>query len=144
MDIARTNIATVILNSNNEVLLCQRSKLKKIAPLVWHIPGGKVEEGETYEDTAEKEIREELALKLIDFGPDIEAFYDYESNSELHRTLFWPVRVEGSVVLNPESEAVKFVSVESLSEYLQPEFLSFNLEAVNKSIELELFSEITL
>lgn len=47
MKITRTNVAVVVFDENGKVLLCKRADYKKIAPGKWHLPGGKIDDGET-------------------------------------------------------------------------------------------------
>jgi 8-oxo-dGTP diphosphatase len=50
-----------------KVLVTQRSAAMAL-PLKWEFPGGKVEEGETHEETIEREIREELHIDILITG----------------------------------------------------------------------------
>jgi isopentenyldiphosphate isomerase len=63
-----------IINSQNQVLIAQRSLKKKNSPGKWGpAAAGTVEEGETYESNIYKEAKEELGLTGVDFilGPKI-------------------------------------------------------------------------
>lgn len=57
------NAASVALIHGDEVLLIQRA----FAPYqgLWTLPGGRHEPGETIQETAIREIREELALDVV-------------------------------------------------------------------------------
>lgn len=57
-------VAGVILIHNNEVLLARRKEGSSFAGLL-EIPGGKREPGETWLETAERELREELDLEIL-------------------------------------------------------------------------------
>ena len=61
------NAASVALIRGNEVLLIQRA----FDPLkgLWTYPGGRREPGETIEETAIREIREEIGLGVSDLRP---------------------------------------------------------------------------
>jgi 8-oxo-dGTP diphosphatase len=53
----------IILNSNQQVLVTQRSS-QMSHPLQWEFPGGKIEENETAEECLIREIREELNIDI--------------------------------------------------------------------------------
>lgn len=57
-------ISDVIIIEDNKVLLVQERKQKAYG--LWNFPGGRVEDGETPEQAAYREIREELNVELID------------------------------------------------------------------------------
>lgn len=50
-------IKAVVENSNNEILLCYSDNN-------YHLPGGHLEEGETYEDCLVREIKEETGIDI--------------------------------------------------------------------------------
>ena len=53
----------VVLNDKGEVLLLQR-KEDQLFPRKWDLPGGHLVEGESYEDGAKRETKEETNLDL--------------------------------------------------------------------------------
>lgn len=57
------DVTCAIIQKDNKVLICQRSEKMKL-PLKWEFPGGKVEQGESYEDCIVREILEELAIRI--------------------------------------------------------------------------------
>ena len=48
---------------NKKVLVAQRSKMMK-CPLKWEFVGGKIEEGETPQQALEREVKEELGIRI--------------------------------------------------------------------------------
>lgn len=52
-----------ITNSNNEILITKRSAMKN-DPFLWEIPGGAVTAGETSQEAAIREVKEEVGLAL--------------------------------------------------------------------------------
>ena len=57
-------VQAIILNSNNEILISQRSKRAPVLPLKWECNGGAIKSGETSLDGLVREINEELGIKL--------------------------------------------------------------------------------
>lgn len=57
--------AAALVDADGRVLLAQRPEGKSMAGM-WEFPGGKVEEGETPEQTIIREIDEELGLDICD------------------------------------------------------------------------------
>ena len=58
-------ISIVVFNENDEVLLIQ-SKRYTVMRLEWEIPAGRIEEGETKEEAARRECREETGCTIED------------------------------------------------------------------------------
>lgn len=54
----------IILNSQNQILISQRSKYKRVLPLKWECNGGAVLAGENSLDGLVREIYEELGIML--------------------------------------------------------------------------------
>lgn len=62
----KIEVVAAIIKHNNKFLCVQRgvNKLDYISKK-WEFPGGKIEEGETKEQTVVREIREELNMNII-------------------------------------------------------------------------------
>lgn len=70
-------VAGILINKNNEILIAKR-KEEKILGGYWEFPGGKIDDGETPEESLIRELMEEMNINIkINkyFGENI---YDYE------------------------------------------------------------------
>ena len=54
----------IILNNKKQVLLSKRKKGGLLYPGYWNLPGGLIELGETPEKALEREVKEEIGVKI--------------------------------------------------------------------------------
>jgi 8-oxo-dGTP diphosphatase len=66
----------IIRNEENEILVVQRGE-KTDHPFKWEFPGGKIEKGETEEESIIREIAEELGLDIVIRDSMHEVEYNY-------------------------------------------------------------------
>lgn len=59
----------VLLDEHNRILLCQAEDPSFDIPSLWITPGGGLEEGESYEEGALRELAEETGLTNVVLGP---------------------------------------------------------------------------
>jgi len=86
---------------------------------LWEFPGGKVEEGEAVLEALSRELKEELAISVLDAEPFLEVRHDYPEKSVLLDV--WEVtRFSGCAVGN-EGQPVVWISVDQLNDYKFPE-----------------------
>jgi len=57
-------IPVIITNSKGEILLGKRSETNSTYPGYWGLPGGIMDKGEKSYETAKREIKEELGVKI--------------------------------------------------------------------------------
>ncbi|MEK7530391.1 MAG: NUDIX hydrolase [Patescibacteria group bacterium] len=133
MQYARLLVAAVIIDESGRVLLCKRSMNKKIAPGAWHMPGGGIDEGESMEGAAVRELREELGF-IVSSVVVTDVTYVFDADDGQHHLTFVRVIVSGDVVLNDENESFEWVLPENFQNYLEPHVLDVNLRAANFKI----------
>ena len=57
------DVVAAVIKKNDQYLIVQRNKHKHLG-LKWEFPGGKVDDGESFERALQREIKEELDLKI--------------------------------------------------------------------------------
>lgn len=111
--------AVALLDATGRVLIAQRPPGKRLAGL-WEFPGGKVEAGERPEQTAIRELREELAVDVAE--PALDAFtfasHDY-GDFHLLMPLYLARRWRGAPTPQ-DGQAIAWVPVAQLGDYAMP------------------------
>jgi isopentenyl-diphosphate Delta-isomerase len=120
-DIRRTSIIW-IFNKNKEVLIQKRQLTKKIFPGRWSpSTAGTIEENETYEANATKELEEELGVKNAKLIPLQKKLYQV---GEIKRfrfvfIVYADILKKDFILQKSEVAEVKWISLEKLSNLLQ-------------------------
>lgn len=111
--------ACALIDTDRRVLIAQRPEGKPMAGL-WEFPGGKVEQGETPEDTLIRELREELGIvtQVPCLAPLTFASHAYD-DFHLLMPLYICRRYEG-IARGLEGQAVKWVRTRDLRDYPMP------------------------
>ena len=111
--------ACALVDTDNRILLAQRPEGKSLAGL-WEFPGGKVEAGETPEETLVRELEEELGIKtkVACLAPLSFASHTYET-FHLLMPLYICRRYEG-IPQGREGQTIKWVKAKALRDYPMP------------------------
>jgi len=111
--------ACALVDADGRVLLAQRPEGKTLAGL-WEFPGGKVEPGETPEETLIRELDEELGIttKIPCLAPLTFASHTYD-DFHLLMPLYVCRRFEGTAH-GREGQAIKWVRPKALRNYPMP------------------------
>ncbi|AAX75224.1 hypothetical protein P053_03031 [Brucella abortus 01-4165] len=112
-------VACALVDQDGRVLLAQRPVGKQLAGL-WEFPGGKVEPGETPEETLIRELQEEIGIttKIPCLAPLTFASYTYD-DFHLLMPLYVCRRFEG-VARGLEGQALKWVRPKDMRDYPMP------------------------
>lgn len=111
--------ACALVDADGRILLAQRPEGKSLAGL-WEFPGGKVEAGETPEETLIRELEEELGIqtKIPCLAPLTFASHTYD-DFHLLMPLYVCRRFEG-IPSGREGQAIKWVRTSQLRDYPMP------------------------
>ena len=111
--------ACALVDADGRILLAQRPEGKSLAGL-WEFPGGKVEPGETPEETLIRELDEEIGIrtKVACLAPLTFASHTYD-DFHLLMPLYICRRFEGTAH-GREGQAIKWVRSKALRDYPMP------------------------
>ena len=107
----------IIKNTRGKILILQRAK-SEYATGSWCLPGGKVDYGDTVEQSAARELEEETSLVCNSLR-----FLFYQDSLPLKPggmhcvNLYFECAVSGSVVLNKESSHFAWIGPSDLEKY---------------------------
>lgn len=109
-------VGIVIFNDNGEILLQKRSQTKDLNPGMYTLSAaGHVSRGETYEQTAQRELTEELGIQSV---LKKQANYLAETMQETEMNCLFTARYNGPFYPNrDEVDEIKFVKTTQLQEY---------------------------
>lgn len=121
----RVIVVAVIQNLSGEYLLCRMSKNRGVFPGQWGLPGGGIEPGETMDEALEREIYEEVGIKIIQskpwkFSDDLrKKIYPDGTEETIYMIylLFKCLTEDEAITLNDEFDAYAWVTLEQLEEY---------------------------
>ncbi len=112
-------VRAIIRNSENKILILKRDNTS-FCEGCWNLPGGKVDFGDTAEDSVKKEIYEETKLKCT--GANF-LFYMNNLPNKLYNThfltLFFECECEGEceIDFNGESSDYCWIDKDELNDY---------------------------
>ena len=119
-NVIHREVAVLIYDDQNRVLIQQRSKNKKFMPLFWIISvAGHVKSSQTYEDAAQMELGEELGfnteLRLYD-----KQLIKYSNETQFSACYLGKIPNGVTIRIDPrETEAVRFVNETELDEMIK-------------------------
>ena len=108
----------VIVDTEKRILISRRPDHTHLGGL-WEFPGGKVEAGESLTQALDRELFEELGLRVEHCEPLMEIHHDYPDKS-VFLDIWWVNGFSGEPE-GREGQLIRWVNAESLNEYHFPE-----------------------
>lgn len=107
----------IIINDKHEVLLSRRPYDVHQGGL-WEFPGGKLEAGEDIRTALDRELREELGVRVEQAHPFLKIHYSYPDRSVTLNV--WRVDKWHGEPYNREGQPVRWINIRKLSEFEFP------------------------
>lgn len=124
MDRKSESVSAVIFrNDLKQVLLIKRQDVP-----VWALPGGGIEEGETIEETAIREVKEETGLTVA-IKRKVGEFHPKNKLTKLTH-LFECTPVSGELTLSDETRDVQYFDVDHLPTLMPPPYFEWIEDAL--------------
>ncbi len=115
---ARVHVAVgVILNRDGEILISKRRADSHQGGL-WEFPGGKVEEGETIEAALDRELHEELGIRVTSCRALLEVRHDY-SDKQVFLDV-WVIDGFNGEPAGREGQPLRWCAPVALADYAFP------------------------
>lgn len=108
-------VVAAILEKENKIFIAKKREGKPLAGL-WEFPGGKIEEGETPEESLIRELMEEMNIKVRVNEYVGESIYDYGDGKVISLKGFTAEIIEGDIKLTDHDE-YKWVTLEEICNY---------------------------
>jgi len=110
-------VRLIIVNAEGNVLILKRHN-SEYAAGQWCLPGGKVDYGDTVEDTVRKELREETSLtcksaKFLFFQDSL----PLEPGKMHCINLYFECTAAGEIILNEESSELAWIGPSDIAQY---------------------------
>ena len=103
----------IIKNSDGEILIVKRHPKSRTAPDTWELPGGKVDEGESFDDALVREIKEETNLDCKVGALAIAIQHDYPHKRTVQMIMHLD-DVEGELMISDEHTDAKYASIDEI------------------------------
>jgi 8-oxo-dGTP diphosphatase len=124
-------VAAIMINHKNEILIARRKPEKSQGGL-WEFPGGKIEQGETPEESLKRELKEEMNIEIEVIKYFGENVHHYEKISI--RLIAYKCRLlRGDFTLS-DHDKIQWVNYRGLENY---QFAPADIPLVSKLLSTE-------
>lgn len=109
-----------LMNAENHILLAQRPKGKSFEGM-WEFPGGKIDPGETAEETAIREMQEELGVTIKPHDLEPFTFVSIKYDDFAFVMVLYIARKWQGKLVGREGQAFEWTPIGNLHTYPVPE-----------------------
>ncbi|MFC2143345.1 NUDIX domain-containing protein [Candidatus Aenigmatarchaeota archaeon] len=105
-----------VFNSKGEILLEKRSMKKDLYPGVWGDVAGHVDSGETYEEAAKRELKEEIGVEA-----ELKRVCDFKKYTEIERenNRIFECKSDGPFKMQKdEVDSIQFFSIDKIKKMI--------------------------
>lgn len=103
-----------LIKKNNKLLIARRTFPSELKGK-WEFPGGKIEQNETPQEGLEREVFEELKMR-VSAGEKIMSVRHEHSRGPINLQFYWAEWIEGEPVLT-DHDMVAWVDIDELNQY---------------------------
>lgn len=109
-------VRAIIIDDNEKILIIKRSVTSKTNPNKWELPGGKVDQNETFDQALIREVFEETNLKINLNGVAGVSEQNLHVIRAVHIIMFANI-LEGEIKLSSEHDGYAWVNFNDLQNY---------------------------
>lgn len=108
-------VVAAILQKEDKILIARKKQGKPLAGY-FEFPGGKIEEGETPEESLIRELMEEMNIKIAVKEYIGESIYDYGSDKVISLLGYTAEIIDGEIKLS-DHDIYEWVTLEQINNY---------------------------
>lgn len=115
-------VKALVINENKEILIIKRRSNDVHAAGKWEIPGGRLDPGESPFTGLEREVDEEVGLKITFIAPLKIDHFTREDGQVITMIIFLCEKIDGEICLSEEHTDYKWISKEEIKKVICKEF----------------------
>jgi 8-oxo-dGTP diphosphatase len=113
-------VGAMLQNAEGRYLITQRPP-KATLPLLWEVPGGRVEEGESDEQALVREIREEMGVEVVVTEQALHTHHEYPTYDIDFRVYRCRLSSPESAIQHLRVHDHRWVTLEEMAKYQFPD-----------------------
>lgn len=103
------SVRVVLFDQHGHILILKRSKQSKTNPGKWELPGGKIDQAETFDAALKREVEEETGFQVIIHTAAGTAMQETEEWRVVHLVMIGSI-VSGGLAISSEHDEYRWAS----------------------------------